>query len=370
MADNRFSLKILLLVSFILVGILLAELSLAKPVQAGGSTQETEEYCLSCHGNPELNLTLPDGEILSLYISQEMLDASIHSPAGIECQACHTEITTYPHPEIQYQTARELARAYYLACRKCHKSNYDLAQDSMHARVAEAGNLSAPVCTDCHGDHDVRPPDQPRALISNTCGKCHSEINEVYKQSIHGGALINEENPDVPVCTDCHGVHNIQDPRTALFRVLSPDLCAGCHANPELMGKYGLSSDVYSLYETSWHGVDIAVYKASWPTIWHDSAVCTDCHGVHNIRPHTDVLSSVHPDNLQATCAKCHPGASPNWTGAWTGHNKISIDRTPILFYVDAFYSSFIDIVLWACIVYVLLQIIRATVDKVRRSLP
>jgi predicted CXXCH cytochrome family protein len=308
--------------------------------------------------------------MLSLYISAETLSASTHSATGIECEACHTDIKTYPHPEINYQTSRDLSRSYFEACKKCHASNYELAQDSMHAQVAAQGNLNAPICTDCHGAHDVRPPNEPRALISDTCGKCHTEINQTYRDSVHGGALVQEENPDVPVCTDCHGVHNIQDPRTAQFRVDTPDLCAGCHADPQRMAKYGLSSDVYELYQTSWHGVDISVYKSNWPTIWHDSAVCTDCHGVHNIRATADSQSMVNPTNLLATCQKCHPDAGPNWTDSWTGHNRISLDRTPGLFYVDSFYSTLVPLVLWGSIIYVILQIIRSTVDRVRSSLP
>jgi len=350
--------------------VLLLSFLLVSPANAEPPIQETEKYCLSCHGDPNLSLTLPSGEVLSLYIDKDGLDHSVHSTVGIECEACHNNITGYPHPEIKYQNARELSRAYYQTCEKCHSSNYEKTLDSMHAQAAKAGNLNAPICTDCHGAHDVRPPDQPRSLISETCRQCHAEIVDTYRQSVHGAALMAEENPDVPVCTDCHGVHNIQDPRTAQFRVDEPELCAGCHANEELMSKYGLSADVYSLYKLSWHGVDVSVYKAKWPTIWHDSAVCSDCHGIHDIRATNDPQSKVNPNNLLATCQQCHPTAGPNWTGAWTGHYQISLERTPALFYVERFYTSFTPFVLWVCVIYVVLQIIRATVDRVRRNLP
>jgi predicted CXXCH cytochrome family protein len=341
----------------------------ALPVQADKPHQETEKYCLSCHSNPDLKMTLPSGEEVSLFISKDDLKNSVHSPLGIECEACHIEIKTYPHPLISFETRREMTRTYYQTCQKCHPDNYEKAQDSMHAQAAAAGNLDAPVCTDCHGAHDVQPPNQPRAQISTTCGQCHTEIHDEYVQSIHGSALLGEGNPDVPICTDCHGVHNIQDPRTAQFRVETPDLCASCHADPELMAKYGLSADVYGLYDLSWHGVDISVYKAQWPTIWHESAVCTDCHGTHNIRTTDDPESMVHPDNLLATCQNCHPGVGPNWTGAWTGHNRIDPERNPFLYYTEVFYASFTPVVLWLSLIYVLLQILHATVDRVRRSL-
>lgn len=349
--------------------VFLGSFTLTRSSRAENLHQGTEEYCLSCHNNPDLSMTLPDGETLSLYISPQVLSQSAHSPIGIECEACHTDITTYPHPEIQFQSKRELSQIYYLSCQKCHSDNYDKTQDSMHAEAARAGNLNAPICTDCHGAHNVRPPDQPRAHISEICGQCHTQIFEQYKGSVHGSALIEENNPDVPVCTDCHGVHNIHDPRTAQFRVESPELCAGCHANAELMSKYGLSADVYDLYELSWHGVDVAVFQARWPNLWHNSAVCTDCHGVHDILKTDNPQSRVNSANLLATCQQCHPDAGPNWVGAWTGHYKISLQRTPFVFYTEAFYSSFTPFVLWISGIYVFLQIIRATVARVRRSL-
>jgi len=369
-----------LLLPFVLIGALMVLWGLAVQAPASAAplgvdrvseppAQQTEQYCLSCHSNPDLKMTLPSGEELSLYISPEHLKSSVHSPAGIECEACHTEIKTYPHPAVNFQTRRELSRSYYQACQKCHPANYEKAQDSMHAKVAAEGNLNAAICTDCHGAHDVQPPDEPRAKISQTCSQCHQDIFTSYKDSIHGSALINEDNPDVPVCTGCHGVHNIQDPRTAQFRTQTPEMCAGCHANAELMSKYGLSSDVYSLYETSWHGVDVSVYKANWPTIWHESAVCTDCHGTHDILPASDPKSSVNPNNLLATCQKCHTDAGPNWTSAWTGHNQIDPQRTPYLYAVDQFYTQFAQAVLWLCIIYVVLQIVHAIVARVRRSL-
>jgi predicted CXXCH cytochrome family protein len=355
---------------FLVVGFLsLVSLLWFTPTHASEPAQQTEEYCLSCHSDPDLKTTLPSGETLSLYISPEQLKDSVHSPNGIECEACHTNITTYPHPPIEYQTTRELSRSYYTACQKCHPDNYTKTLDSMHSQAAEAGNLDAPICTDCHGSHYVHPPDQPRTLIPSTCGNCHTKEYSVYQSSVHGNALEQEANPDVPVCTTCHGVHNIQDPTTQQFRVDEPDLCASCHANEEMMSKYGLSADVYSLYSLSWHGVNVSVYDARWPTIQHNSAICTDCHGIHDILKPDDPNSSVNPNNLLVTCQKCHPGVGPNWTGAWTGHYEVSLERTPLLYYVDWFYSIFTPMILWICGIYVVLQIIRLVVGRARRSL-
>jgi predicted CXXCH cytochrome family protein len=349
--------------------ILIGSLFYTRTAQATGLKQETEKYCLSCHTDPNKSITLPSGEILSIYIETDTMHQSVHSQAGIECEACHVSITTYPHPSLEYTSHRDLSIAYYQVCQKCHPANYQKTLDSIHAQMAASGNPKAPVCTDCHGIHNIQTPDQPRSRISETCAQCHPAIVEQYKQSVHGAALIEDNNQDVPVCTDCHGVHNIQDPRTAQFRVKEPELCAGCHANSQLMSKYNLPANVYDIYKTSWHGVDLSVYKARWPTIWHDSAVCSDCHGVHDIRKTNDPASHVNPANLLATCQKCHPKAGPNWTKAWTGHNVVSLKRTPSLYYTKVFYAYLVPVILWICVIYVALQIIRASVDRVRRNL-
>jgi len=145
----------------------------------------------------------------------------------------------------------------------------------------------------------------------STCGNCHTDEYSTYQSSVHGNALIQESNPDVPVCTTCHGVHNIQDPRTQQFRVNEPDLCASCHANQEMMGKYGLSADVYSLYSLSWHGVDVSVYQARWPTIQHQTAICSDCHGIHDILKPDDSQfisqSEQSPGHLPKVPPRCGP---------------------------------------------------------------
>ena len=108
--------------------------------------------------------------------------------------------------------------------------------------------------------------------------------------------------------------------------------------------------------------------KRAGRTIWHNSAVCTDCHGVHDIRMTTDPASHVNPANELATCQKCHAGAGPNWIGAWTGHNEISLQATPYLYYTKVFYEDFAYGVLWLSLIYVVLQIIHATIERIKRS--
>jgi hypothetical protein len=187
---SKHSPNLKLLGMILVVGlIVIVSLVWFSPSHASEQKQQTEEYCLRCHSNPDLKMTLPSGEVVPLYVDPNQLKTSVHSPIGIECEACHTNITTYPHPAIDYQTKRELTREYYMACQKCHPDNYTKTLDSMHAKAAEAGNLNAPVCTDCHGSHYIKSPSEPRTLIPATCGNCHTQEFSVYQSSVHGNAL-------------------------------------------------------------------------------------------------------------------------------------------------------------------------------------
>lgn len=153
--------------------------------------------------------------------------------AQLSCVQCHTTITGYPHPPLLAVDRRDFSLRYYPSCRPCHEDQYKETLDSIHLRVLAGGHREAPVCTDCHGAHTVSPPDQPRFKVDVTCSRCHQEIFAVYAQSVHGADLVREEdNPDVPTCTDCHGIHDIKKTDDPESRVVKENLlrtCQQCH---------------------------------------------------------------------------------------------------------------------------------------------
>jgi nitrate/TMAO reductase-like tetraheme cytochrome c subunit len=246
----------------------------------------------------------------------------------------------------------------------------DLTGDSTHARASLAGNENAAVCVDCHGSHNVRNPAESRPEISRTCGQCHSAIFTIYSQSVHGAALLDEGNPDVPTCIDCHGVHNIQDPTTNLFRLRSPLLCASCHANEELMSQYGISTNVFDSYVSDFHGTTVTLFEQEDPNAAVNKAVCYDCHGVHDIKAPTDAESSVLKDNLLQTCRKCHPDATADFASAWMGHYEPSPERYPLVYFVDQFYKYFIPGVVGFMVLVILTDIYRRVRMGIRRGRP
>lgn len=152
------------------------------------------------------------------------------------------------------------------------------------------------------------------AQTKNSCLDCHSNLPEplgvsveIYSQNIHAQKGLT--------CAACHGGDaTSDDPEKAMSRAAGwkgkidhkqiPELCASCHAKAELMKKYnpGLRVDQFQQYKTSVHG-------QKWAKGDNKVAVCTDCHGVHELRAPSDPRSKVHPTNIATTCSRCHADA-------------------------------------------------------------
>ncbi len=340
----------------------------AVPAQtvSNSSTDQTKpsnEYCLLCHSQPGRTWTLPSGETLSLTVDAHMLADSVHgtksSKGALDCADCHTD-QRFPHKPEPAQTIREFQIERYQSCKNCHEKEYTKSQDSVHAAAINSGTLEAATCVDCHGSHDIQTPDVPRQRISLTCGKCHGAIFDQYRNSVHGSALFAaDSNPDVPTCIDCHGVHNINDPTTNLFRVRSPELCAKCHADEKLMSKYNITSNVFDSYLTDFHGTTVALFNQEDPKVATNKAVCYDCHGVHDIAKVDASNSKVIRENLLTTCKQCHPGATADFPAAWVGHFPPTIESQPLLFIVNTFYKVLIPVVVGGFLFLVLTDIIR-----------
>jgi len=337
----------------------------AKAVaEAPGSQKGGDEECLGCHEDSKETVRFEDGSKLSVGISRKALESSVHY-RKVECVDCHKDAAGgYPHPERKHKTRRAYAIARYEVCKRCHFANYTRTLESVHFRQLSQGNFTAPLCTDCHGTHDVKKPGQPRRAISNGCAKCHTETYKVYAQSVHGAAL-REDNPDVPVCTDCHRAHDVVDPRSTAFRLREPTMCGGCHADEKRMAKYKLSTKVLKTYLNDFHGVTVSFRKKEKrPDITQYQAVCSDCHGVHDIRKSTDPHSSVMKANLAKTCRRCHKDATDNFPTAWLSHWEPSPTKAPLVYFIQKAYDILIPFIILGLLLHVLLHVWRVTINR------
>ncbi len=327
------------------------------------TTAVSEEGCLTCHGQPNFSIILPSGETQSLYVNADEFANSIHG-GKLLCADCHDSYTSFPHPKLDVQSIREFSLAQYEVCKKCHFDNYTKTLDSVHYQVLASGNKNAPICTDCHGAHNVPALATPRAKISQTCATCHQALYQAYASSVHGKALIQDNNFDVPVCTDCHPSHTIEDPRTASFRMESVQLCSNCHGDAKIMDKYGISTQVVKTYLQDFHGASVALEEQGNKDIWVKEAVCTDCHGVHDIQVVDSPNSPLIKDNLVQVCRKCHPDATANFPSAWLSHYEPTLQKAPAVFIIRRFYWILIPFIVLGLGIHILIDLWRTITNR------
>lgn len=339
----------------------------AKGLRTPPLQESNNESCLACHASPDLQTELPSGEILDLTVFPGAFMNSVHGQAELRCVDCHTDIEGYPHPPNEATSRRIYTIFQYQTCAQCHQDKYDATLDSVHQKALAAGNFNAAVCTDCHGAHSTKPPEEPRAQIPQTCRQCHTLIYDQYRDSVHGEAVISQGNPDVPVCTDCHGVHTIEGPSSQdQFHLFSPQICADCHADEELMAEYGISTDVFETYVSDFHGTTVTLFQQVTPDQETNKAVCIDCHGVHDIASTEGPGSLAIKENLLQTCQRCHPDATTNFPSAWLSHYRPSPEHAPLVYYVNLFYKIFIPTVLGGMALFVVADAGHRLVSRVR----
>ncbi len=153
-----------------------------------------------------------------------------------------------------------------------------------------------------------------RAQTQNTCLDCHASLDPPYQVTAEQFAQDIHSEKGL-TCASCHGGNpTIAGPdamskaagfRGKIDRSKIPALCGSCHSDAAFMRKYNpsLRTDQFSQYKTSVHGKLFAKGDTK-------VAVCTDCHGVHDLRPASDTRSKVHPLNVATTCSRCHADAA------------------------------------------------------------
>ncbi len=340
----------LLAVAWLLIG--------ASPAGAEEDPQRWEnEFCLGCHRAEGMERSLASGEMLSLTFDEDLYAGSIHGSLELPCVLCHTDIEGFPHPEVTASNLREWTLQRNGGCAGCHEDQFTETKDNVHAASLEAGNTAAAVCTDCHSAHGTTRPVAHSADVPLTCRNCHSQVYDLYEESVHGAALLGG-NRDVPTCTGCHGVHDVEGPTDSRFHLFSPQICAECHADEELMGRYGLSTEVFETYVADFHGSTVVLFEDLAPDQETNKPVCVDCHGVHGIRSTDDPESEVFRTNLLATCRRCHPDATENFPASWLSHYTPEPGTATVVWLVDLFYKIAIPLIIGAMLLYLALHVV------------
>lgn len=337
----------------------------AQPTPAPTPTPipEAVAYCLGCHEDKSLTLTLKDGSTMSLFVDPGDLGRSVHA-RQLMCTDCHAKYDQDHPTGATFDSRRAYTVSSYEVCKKCHFDTYTRTLESVHYDLLKAGVESAPICTDCHGAHNIPNPHAKRAMMSRTCAACHTNVYQMYAASVHGRVLVEDDNQDVPACADCHTHHQVQQPGTTKFRLSSPETCIRCHGDDRLMSKYGIRTTVAQTYLADFHGVTASLSRNLSESDQQLVVTCNDCHGVHNIA--SPKLKG--PDAMKATvtaaCAKCHQDAAPTFPAAWLSHYPPSPRNAPLVWMVKLFYTIFIPFAVIGLILHLLLHVYRLSAGR------
>ncbi len=203
----------------------------------------TDDECLDCHGEEDWT-TERDGETISLYVDMDMFNQTVHAENG---------------------------------------------------------------CISCHEDAAEGEYEHPVPLASVNCANCHDQIGEIYENSDHGKAALDNHDELAPNCDDCHTKHNILPPdnkKSSTYPLNIPLTCGRCHREgTEMTQTHDLNQhNVVENYSMSIHGKGLFVDGLIV------TAVCNSCHTAHNVLKASNPESSVNRNNIVETCDQCHVG--------------------------------------------------------------
>ena len=334
------------------------------PIAGGKILAGEETYCVACHA-----AQAPDAGHIGTEADVGTSPAAVHG--SLSCSACHAGYSLNAHPEKALAIEGGAAVAPEDVCRRCHFDKYTRSLEGIHYDLQSHGNANTPSCVDCHGSHQIVDLSRDRAVSAGKCGECHPALHSTYSASVHGDAMTNAHNLDVPICTDCHRVHDINNPLAADYRDEIPGICGNCHADRAIVGKYGLSTDVVKTYLEDFHGSTVSIYLrqidgAHMPK--KPIAVCTDCHGTHDIKSMNALGAGQIKSMLLRKCQQCHARASGDFPDAWLSHYIPSMSSAPALFIVDRAYMVLLPLLLLAMLLQVLLHVWRHVTGQARTT--
>lgn len=155
-------------------------------------------------------------------------------PNVATCASCHPAHRIRP-PSDPNSTVHPLKVAD--TCGRCHADakvmgGYKTATDqlakykaSVHWKtMTTKGDLSAPTCNDCHGNHGAAPPGM--SWVGNVCAQCHAVQGELFAKSVHAKAFVAM---GAPGCATCHENHEIKEAGDDMLGLGDNTICSACH---------------------------------------------------------------------------------------------------------------------------------------------
>lgn len=206
------------------------------------SVSEIPTFCGNCHADAgymqDFDPNLPVDQLAQFWTSghgARLRDGALDVAQCVSCHSAHGILSARDPAAPVYPT--KMADT----CGQCHADDdymsesdldtdqVDLYRESVHgATLYDVGDLSAPTCNNCHGNHGAAPPEV--GSVSLVCGNCHAMQRELFGQGPHKEKF--EEMGD-PECESCHGNHDVRAVTDDFLGVGDEQVCSGCHSEGE-----------------------------------------------------------------------------------------------------------------------------------------
>jgi predicted CXXCH cytochrome family protein len=173
---------------------------------------QVQEYFTSVHGK---RLRAGDQKVATCISCHD-----VHKIRAIKDQ----QAWTYPVKVVE-TCGRCHGDAKYMQGYKIATDVVDKYKQSVHYEaLTRKGDLSAPTCNVCHGNHGATPPGVDS--VANVCGTCHSLTAEFFNQSPHKKAFAAM---GLVPCVTCHNNHDVMKPNDTLVGTDEKAVCVNCH---------------------------------------------------------------------------------------------------------------------------------------------
>lgn len=123
-------------------------------------------------------------------------------------------------------------------CARCHADaahmkGYKIPTDQIgnykqsvhYEALTVRGDLSAPTCVTCHGNHGAAPPGVE--TVQNVCSTCHVFQAQLFEASPHKAAF---QQAGLPGCIQCHSNHKIVHTSDVMIGTSQQATCIECHS--------------------------------------------------------------------------------------------------------------------------------------------
>jgi hypothetical protein len=205
---------------------------LGKPSRAA-----IPQFCAKCHSNPDFMRRFRPQQRVDQF---ELYKTSVHGKrlaVGDEnvatCVDCHS---VHDIRAVKDATSPVYPLHIPDTCGRCHADAKKMAKyaiptnqleqygTSVHWNaLSKGGDLSAPTCVSCHGNHGAKPPQVES--VAAVCGSCHVLFQQLYEKSPHEPVFSAAGGGG---CIVCHSNHGIHQPSTAML--VGPNaVCSQCH---------------------------------------------------------------------------------------------------------------------------------------------